>query len=302
MRTLLTRASGYIGLHILRALLADGQRVTAVVRSPERLGPFARAPGVEVVVADLRAVGVLSSVLPGHHACIHTALLWGQVDEEVAALDVTAASRLFDAAGRAGVARIVFLSSAAVHRPFSADMSEADTLSPTDLYGATKAAGELFLRAHCALHGMTGVVLRPGPVVGPPAFPSGAFRSPGRLADMVEAALQGHAIPTGQGVGRQFSPVSSVARAACLAVRQEAPNPTYVCVDRQVMSWERVAQMVVATTGSTGTVSGPSNPASPSVSRFNTQHIESLLGAPVDATEALTQHIRHLAGRGERAH
>ncbi|MEY3903337.1 MAG: dependent epimerase/dehydratase family [Pseudomonadota bacterium] len=34
MRILVTGASGYIGLHILRELLGDGQMVTAVVRSP----------------------------------------------------------------------------------------------------------------------------------------------------------------------------------------------------------------------------------------------------------------------------
>src|SRR5262245_23347206 len=39
MRVLLTGAGGYVGLHVLRELLGDGQHVTALVRSRERLGP-----------------------------------------------------------------------------------------------------------------------------------------------------------------------------------------------------------------------------------------------------------------------
>src|SRR5215471_892821 len=53
MKTLLTGATGYLGLHILRELLQDGQQVTAVVRSPEKLGSFAKDPRVTIVEADL---------------------------------------------------------------------------------------------------------------------------------------------------------------------------------------------------------------------------------------------------------
>lgn len=53
----LTRASGYIGLHVLRELLEDGQEVTAVVRSREKLGPLMGHRRLRVVEGDLEEGG-----------------------------------------------------------------------------------------------------------------------------------------------------------------------------------------------------------------------------------------------------
>src|SRR5690606_17535591 len=127
-------------------------------------------------------------------------------------------------------------------------MSEDDGLTTTDYYGATKAAGELFLRAACAMHGMTGIAVRPGPVVGPPAFAGGSFRSDRRIAAMVAAAVEGHSIDVVRGQGRQLTDVATLARVTRLLTRAAGPHPTYLCVDREILTWERVAEMVVEQT------------------------------------------------------
>jgi uncharacterized protein len=66
MRTVLTGAGGYIGLHILRELLDARHEVTAVVRSPEKLGPFARHPQLTVVETDLEDAARIAQILVGH--------------------------------------------------------------------------------------------------------------------------------------------------------------------------------------------------------------------------------------------
>ena len=194
IRTVLTGAGGYIGLHILRALLEARHQVTAVVRSPEKLGSFTRHSQLNVVETDLEDVARIARVLPGHDVCVHTAIVWGEPGDEFEVRDTAVAAKLFEAAGNAGLTRCLYLSSVAVHRPFVGEMSEDNGLSATDFYGATKAAGELFLRGACAEHKMTGVVVRPGPVVGLPAFADGSFRSDNRIAAMVAAAAAGRAI------------------------------------------------------------------------------------------------------------
>ncbi len=298
MRTLLTGAGGYIGLHLVRELLEDGQHVTAVVRSPEKLGPFARDPRLQVVEADLEDDARIAAALPGHDTCVHAALIWGEPGSELELRDVAATAKLFDAAGSAGLARCIYLSSAAVHRPFAGVMCEEDGLSTTEAYGATKAAGELFLRAACARHRMTGVVVRPGPVVGPPAFPAGSFRSPDQVVDMVRAAAEGRPVVTVSGEGRQFSDVSTVARAVRLLTRSENPHPTYTCVDREILTWERIARMVVASLHSSSSVRvAPRDSAEP-IPRFRTDRIEDLLGGPSNAAGALLEHIRQLRASG----
>lgn len=294
MRTFLTGAGGYIGLHILRELLDDGQYVTAVARSPGKLLGFARNPRLKIVEADLEDDARICAVLPGHDVCVHAALIWGDPAAELEARDVAFTSRLFDAAGNAGLKRGIFLSSVAVHRPFAGEMSEQDWLSPTDLYGATKAAGELFLRAACACHQMTGIAARPGPVVGPPAFASGSFRSPNRILEMVRAAAEGTPIEAVHGEGRQFTDVSTLATAVRLLTRTDNPHPTYICVDRDLLTWEQVAMMVVASVSSSSGVRVlPGNTSDP-IPRFLTQRFEYLLGGRASAKAALLDHIRYL--------
>lgn len=148
MRTILTGGSGYIGLHTLRELLGDGQEVTAVVRSPEKLGLLARHPRLEIVEADLENEARILSTLPGHDICVHAALIWGEAGSELEARDVAVTAKLFDAAGRVGLRRGIYISSAAVHRPFAGEMCEEDGLGATDFYARRRRRGSSFCAQH----------------------------------------------------------------------------------------------------------------------------------------------------------
>jgi UDP-glucose 4-epimerase len=254
-----------------------------------------RHPGLSVVEADLEDQARIAEVLPGHDVCVHAALLWGDPGTELEVRDTAVTAKLFDAAGCADLARCLYLSSVAVHRPFSGEMSEDDCLGAADLYGATKAAGELFLRAACAGREMTGVVVRPGPVVGPPAFIGGSFRTPDPIREMVAAAMDGRPIETVRGEGRQFSDVSMVARVVRLLATAEDPYPAYICVDRDVMTWDWVARLVVKRLNSPSEVRVLPSVAEGPIPRFRTKRLEHLYGSPSDARETLSAHIRYLA-------
>lgn len=295
MRVLLTGASGYVGLHLARELYDHGDELTALVRSAEKLGPYAHAPGASVVLADLEDEARVASALEDHDVCVHAALLWGEPGTELEMRDTAVAAKLFDAAGRAGVSRCIYVSSVAVHRPFSREMSEDDRVGATDLYGATKAAGELVLRAACAEHGMTGIVVRPGPVVGAPAFPGASFRSDHRLEAMVGAGVEGRAIEVSEGEGRQLSDVAMVARVVRRLARVDDPHPTYLCLEREPHTWEAIARTVVAELGSGSEVRVLDREAREPIPRFRTDRVDSLLGGPCDADAALVEHVRHLA-------
>ncbi|HND30883.1 MAG TPA: NAD(P)-dependent oxidoreductase [Myxococcota bacterium] len=292
MRVLLTGAGGYIGLHLLRALLEAGHQVTALLRSPAQLGPLAASPRLIVVPTDLEQAEGVARALVGQECCVHSALIWGEPGSELELRDVAVAARLFDAAGSAGVGRCILLSSAAVHRPFSAEMAEDAPLHSTDLYGATKAAGELFLRAACASYGMSGVVLRPGPVVGLPAFPGGSFRSDRRLIEWVAAARAGQPIEVAEGEGRQWTDVATVATAVRLLVEEAAPQPSYLCMDREILPWETIARHLIARLQSPSPLHLLPRPTL--IPQFHTARIEALLGGRASATAALEAHLDRL--------
>ena len=298
MRILLTGAAGYIGCHIVQRLLAEGHRVTALVRSPRKLGPFLEDRRLEVVESDLAQETRFARLLAGQEACIHAALLWGAPGSELELRDTAVAARLFDAASRAGVQRCLYLSSTAVHRPFTEEMGEEDRLRPADVYGATKAAGELFLHAVCAQRAMTGVALRAGPVVGAPAWSGGPVRTHSRIVEMVTAAAAGHPIEVVRGAGRQFLDVAALATGIGRLLTADEPHATYLCVDRRLLTWEQVAQVVLGVLESTSEVRVVAGEERQPAPRFRSVRFEALLGGPSDAESALRAHIRHLATCG----
>lgn len=298
MRVFVTGGTGYLGLHLVRALLDAGHNVTALVRSPARLGPLAGDNRLSVAEESLEEMPRVAAALAGHDACLHAAILWGEPGTEWELRDTAASAQLFDAAGRAGVGRLLYISSTAVHRPFRASMAESDRLTTTDCYGATKAAGELFLWAACATHGLAGLVLRPGPIVGPPLFEGGAFKSDARLAALVDRARRGEPLHILRGDGRQFVAATDIARVAVTLLESPRSQETYLCCSRATTTWESLARAVAKQTGSTGGIVTDEPLASHIVPHFNTGKLTRDFGFELDAAAALEAHITRLVRSG----
>lgn len=108
-----TGASGFIGGALMRRLLGEGRTVRAVSRRPPPARDAPEQAGrLEWVQADLRDPGALGDALVGAAAVFHVA---GLVDmaagfEEARAANVETTRTVCAAAARAGVGRLVFVS------------------------------------------------------------------------------------------------------------------------------------------------------------------------------------------------
>lgn len=171
---LVTGGSGFVGGHLIRRLLADGWRVRALARSAEaRAG--VQALGATPVEGDLADRLALSRGMEGVDVVFHVAAhfkLWGPM-ALFRRINVDGTRNVVEAAERAGVRRIVYVSAAAVvmgrpepMRAVTEDM--ALQRMPFAPYAASKAeAEEMLLAANGRRAGFSTVAIRPPFIWGP---------------------------------------------------------------------------------------------------------------------------------------
>ncbi len=122
MSTLVTGATGFLGSHVARLLLARGTPVRALVRGTSNLRALAGLP-VERVTGDLRDPASLGAALRGVRTLYHVAAdyrLWARQPQEIYESNVAGTRNLLDAARHAGVEKFVYTSTVAtiaVERP-----------------------------------------------------------------------------------------------------------------------------------------------------------------------------------------
>lgn len=111
MKTVLvTGATGFIGWHVARKLIEQGQRVRVLVRDPSKLRDLA---GVEALAGDLRDRASLDRAVAGCGVVYHVAAdyrLWTREPREMFRSNVDGTRQMLEAARIAGVERFIYTS------------------------------------------------------------------------------------------------------------------------------------------------------------------------------------------------
>ncbi len=175
---LVTGATGFIGEQLVRTLLEKGERVRLLARSPEKaaklFGPTSEQ--LEIARGDLVDGAGLRQAVQGVERVYHLAswISYQAPYKQVHAVNVEGTRHLMEAIRRAGVKRVVHMSSIAAGGPAvpgsdgrPRPRTEEDPPAPlNDPYGQTKLEQEKLVREY--LHDDIDVVIvRPSAVFGP---------------------------------------------------------------------------------------------------------------------------------------
>ena len=195
IKVLVTGAAGFIGSHVCDALVARGHAVVGVDNFDPLYARAVKERNLESLRANRAFRFVEANVardpvpLDGVGAVVHLAAKAGvrpSLEEPAAYAEanVTATARVFDAARRMGIQRIVFGSSSSVYgnttpAPFAEGATALEPISP---YAATKRAGELLAYTFAHLYPVRIICLRFFTVYGPRQRPDLAIH---RFTDLI---------------------------------------------------------------------------------------------------------------------
>lgn len=241
-RALVTGGAGFIGAHLVRALLRErifvrvldnlesgsaGNIARALEIPVERVEvALARRPSdpvpvtetCEVLFGDIRDPQAASRACAGVDVVFHQAAL-RSVPRSVADplsthdVNVTGTVRILEAARAAGVRRVVFASSSSIYGEAEPPMSEDQIPNPKSPYAASKLGAEAYCTAYTRVFGLSTISLRYFNVFGPWQDPASEYAAV--IPKFIRLAMQGEPVPVyGDGQqARDFTYVDNVVEA-----------------------------------------------------------------------------------------
>jgi UDP-glucose 4-epimerase len=253
VRTLVTGGAGFIGSHLVDALVGRGDEVMVVddlsTGREENLRE-AIGRGTTLFVGDIRDAQFVDALLRRERpeVVFHLA---AQIDVRVSvskpALDaeanVVGTINLLEAARTSGVRRFVYASTGgAIYGEGEPPFAEDDPIRPLSPYGQSKYAGEGYSDLYRRLHGSSTVNLRFANIYGPRQDPLGE----GGVIAIFGGRLVSGERPVVYGDGHQtrdYVYVGDVARAALIASESDAHGAYNVGRGKEVSVLELIERL-----------------------------------------------------------
>ncbi|AZE87221.1 NAD-dependent epimerase/dehydratase family protein [Pseudomonas orientalis] len=181
---LITGGAGFIGSHLVDALLAKGYSVRVLdnLSTGKRSNLPLDNPRLQLVQGDVADAELLAQVVGGASAVVHLAAVasvQASVDDPVGThqSNFIGTLNLCEAMRKAGVKRVVYASSAAVYgnNGEGASIDEETTKAPLTPYASDKLASEHYFDFYRRQHGLEPVIFRFFNIFGPRQDPSSPY-------------------------------------------------------------------------------------------------------------------------------
>ena len=226
---LVTGGGGFIGSHLVDALLRPGDAVTVLdnFSTGRRENLYAVAEDIELVEGDLRSYERVHHAMRGVDFVVHLGALPSvprSVQDPLTTneVNITGTVNVLLAARDAGVKRVIFASSSSVYGAnASLPKREGSVPMPISPYGVSKLAAEQYCMAFTSVYSLEAVGLRFFNVFGPRQDPRSEYSAV--IPRFLRLALEeGEAVVYGDGgQTRDFTYVANVVAAIKLAMHQD---------------------------------------------------------------------------------
>jgi len=192
-KNLVTGGSGFLGSHLVEALVARGEKVRVLVRSTSKVD-YLKSLKVDLIYGDLNNINSLRKAIQNIERIYHCAALatdWGTW-EMFRTTNVTGVHNLLEVALEAGIRKFIHVSTTDVygHPDYPADEDTPYRLRGWP-YGDTKIEGEQLVWNYYRQHDLPITIVRPVNIYGP--------RSTTFVSDIVELLKSGSMINIGNG-------------------------------------------------------------------------------------------------------
>ena len=171
MKILVTGGAGFIGSHLVKALVEAGYSVRVLDNLSTGSLENLRGLSLDFVKGDVRNYDEVEKAVKGMEAVVHLAALIDvseSVEKPLDYLEVNVKGTLNVARASRNVDTVIFSSSCAVYgEPEKLPIDEDHRINPKSPYAASKAGGEAYIISYANLYGYRPVILRFFNVYGP---------------------------------------------------------------------------------------------------------------------------------------
>ncbi len=185
MKILVTGCSGFIGSNFIRRILKNypDYKITNLdcltyAGNPENLKDIENNPGYKFVHGRIEDASLVKGLMKGID-CVVNFAAESHVDRSILnaqpflMTNVIGVNTMLEAARSASVRRFIHISTDEVYGALGdkGKFTEETPLSPNSPYSASKASGDLIVRAYYETYGFPAIIIRPSNNYGPYQFP-----------------------------------------------------------------------------------------------------------------------------------
>ncbi len=210
MAVLVTGATGFVGINLVKMLAERGYSVVGLYHStydefvPWFLGDSLESPEVNLMRGDITSEETMKSLSSMElEGIIHSAVITPspRVEREIPAriceVNFSGTVRLLELAREADMDRFVYVSSSGIYGDTGDDVTpvpEDLSVSPKGLYGVTKLASEGVVERYAELFALASVSARIGAPYGPGERPTGSREIMSPILEMASGAVEGRSL------------------------------------------------------------------------------------------------------------